>query len=319
VVQILPSSWASVRLAGCGRGRCRGAVVLLDVAAASWSGGQFLAPRLARGDRRRATDHRQATAGSHRACGDHREGARGRWRDSGTPRSLSCRGCSGCCVPCCRHDCGNATNGWFRALSPGSFAICPDVPPPGDDPGPRGGCVPTSLVTIRSGSAVERKRAHAAGDDPLSHARSGSRLGALRMVDDKLANAGPRAPSLPDGPPRRPTRPGGVGRGAPGSTEELKADLPEDVFFLPLRISVAQKDTSRTANGVGLGHPVPQTGLTDPQILRRSATGLAPSRANSTARRRNSGGCGAGTRTSSLVTTGHLRSGVRTTGEAQCY
>src|SRR5260370_32485331 len=46
------------------------------------------------------------------------------------------------------------------------------------------------------------------------------------------------------------------------------------------------------------------------------ATGLLPRRASSTARCRNSEGRGAGTRTSFLVTIGHLRWGLRATGGA---
>ena len=55
--------------------------------------------------------------------------------------------------------------------------------------------------------------------------------------------------------------------------------------------------------GVGLGHPVPQARLADTEeaSFATRATGAVPWRASSTARRRNSGGCGAGMRTSFLM------------------
>src|SRR5260370_24683867 len=51
-----------------------------------------------------------------------------------------------------------------------------------------------------------------------------------------------------------------------------------------------------------------------PRSFTTFATGLLPRRASSTARCPNSGGCGAGTRTSFLVALRHLRWGVRATG-----
>jgi hypothetical protein len=61
-------------------------------------------------------------------------------------------------------------------------------------------------------------------------------------------------------------------------------------------------------------HPVPQL---IPRSLAILETGVVPWRASSTARCRNSGGCGGSIRTSFLVTEGHLRSGVRATREAR--